>query len=228
MVVCDDGCGPALRVTMDVPDNQAEHTRRTREAYDRLASVWSAATDEGPFNGLLERPALRALVPGGLHGTAVLEAGCGSGAQARRLGCHLPRSPLRAGHRVPAWRVLRHRVGLRYLAQGRRGGDTTLSGAGPWGRSSAHSPTPGSRWTGSPNHRPPRRHYDCSQTTSAPSPQCRCSSFTGCGSTPENHQGSGTPSACGRQPGQHRPRSRQPRLGAGAGLGLGQSLPGLR
>ena len=85
MLVCDDGCGYALRVTMDVPDDQAEHTRQTREAYDRLAPVWSSATDEGPFNGLLERPALRALVPGNLHGTAVLEAGCGSGAQAQWL-----------------------------------------------------------------------------------------------------------------------------------------------
>jgi hypothetical protein len=62
MLVCGDGCGYALRVTMDVPDDQAEHTRRTREAYDRLVSVWSSATDEGPFNGLLERPALRAAV----------------------------------------------------------------------------------------------------------------------------------------------------------------------
>jgi SAM-dependent methyltransferase len=70
---------------MDRPRNQAEHTARTREAYDRLAAVWSAATDEGPFNGLLERPALRALVPGRLDGAAVLEAGCGSGAQAQWL-----------------------------------------------------------------------------------------------------------------------------------------------
>jgi 2-polyprenyl-3-methyl-5-hydroxy-6-metoxy-1,4-benzoquinol methylase len=69
----------------DMPDNQAEHTLRTREAYDRLAAVWSSTTDEGPFNGLLERPALRALVPGGLAGTAVLDAGCGSGAQAQWL-----------------------------------------------------------------------------------------------------------------------------------------------
>ena len=66
-------------------DNQAEHTRRTREAYDRLAAVWSSTTDAGPFNGLLERPALRALVPGNVHGAAVLDAGCGSGAQAQWL-----------------------------------------------------------------------------------------------------------------------------------------------
>jgi SAM-dependent methyltransferase len=69
----------------DMPDSQAEHTLRTREAYDRLAAVWSSATDEGPFNGLLERPALRKLVPGNLPGAAVLDAGCGSGAQAHWL-----------------------------------------------------------------------------------------------------------------------------------------------
>jgi hypothetical protein len=39
---------------MDMPGNQAEHTRRTREAYDRLAPVWSSTTDDGPWNGLLE------------------------------------------------------------------------------------------------------------------------------------------------------------------------------
>jgi SAM-dependent methyltransferase len=65
--------------------DQAEHTRRTREAYDRLAAVWSSATDEGPFNGLLERPALRSLIPGDLAGAVVLDAGCGSGAQAQWL-----------------------------------------------------------------------------------------------------------------------------------------------
>jgi SAM-dependent methyltransferase len=72
-------------VTGEVPGNQAEHTLRTREAYDRLAAVWSATTDEGPFNGLLERPALRALIPGSLRGAAVLDAACGSGAQAQWL-----------------------------------------------------------------------------------------------------------------------------------------------
>src|ERR1700745_4311037 len=68
-----------------MPDNQAEHTVRTREAYDRLAAGWSATTDEGPWNGFLERPALRSLVPGDLDGAAVLDAGCGSGAQAQWL-----------------------------------------------------------------------------------------------------------------------------------------------
>jgi SAM-dependent methyltransferase len=72
-------------VARNLPGDQAEHTRRTRDAYDQLASVWSATTDEGPFNGFLERPALRSLVPPGLSGTAVLDAGCGSGGQARWL-----------------------------------------------------------------------------------------------------------------------------------------------
>jgi len=62
-------------VNRDNPADQAEHTRRTREAYDRLAAVWSATTEEGPFNGRLERPALRSLVPGRLAGAAVLDAG---------------------------------------------------------------------------------------------------------------------------------------------------------
>jgi SAM-dependent methyltransferase len=72
-------------VTVEKPDTQDEHTLRTREAYDQLASVWSSTTDEGPFNGFLERPALRALVPGSLHGATVLDAGCGAGAQAEWL-----------------------------------------------------------------------------------------------------------------------------------------------
>src|ERR1700751_4284600 len=68
-----------------MPDNQAEHTLQTRDAYDRLAAVWAATTDEGPFNGLLERPALRSLVPANLAGSVVLDAGCGPGAQAQWL-----------------------------------------------------------------------------------------------------------------------------------------------
>jgi SAM-dependent methyltransferase len=72
-------------VTTDRPDDQADHTQRTQEAYDRLAAVWSATTDEGPWNGFLERPAFRSLVPRNLHGAAVLDAGCGSGAQAQWL-----------------------------------------------------------------------------------------------------------------------------------------------
>lgn len=58
-----------------------EHASRTRDAYDRLAPVWSATTDDGPFNGGLERPALRAMVPRPLSGSTVLDVGCGSGAQ---------------------------------------------------------------------------------------------------------------------------------------------------
>lgn len=65
--------------------NPAAHARHTREAYDRLAPVWSSATDEGPFNGGLERPAVRELMPTSLAGAAVLDAGCGSGAQCEWL-----------------------------------------------------------------------------------------------------------------------------------------------
>lgn len=67
------------------PLSQPEHNRQTRDAYDRLAAVWTATTDDGPFNGLLERPALRSLVPANLAGAVVLDAGCGSGAQAEWL-----------------------------------------------------------------------------------------------------------------------------------------------
>jgi SAM-dependent methyltransferase len=72
-------------VTTPQPADQADHNQRTREAYDRLAAVWSATTDEGPWNGLLERPALQALVPAPLTGATVLDAGCGAGAQASWL-----------------------------------------------------------------------------------------------------------------------------------------------
>jgi SAM-dependent methyltransferase len=72
-------------VTTRTPPTQAEHNRQTQDAYDRLAAVWAATTDDGPFNGLLERPALRSLVPASLAGAAVLDAGCGSGAQAEWL-----------------------------------------------------------------------------------------------------------------------------------------------
>jgi SAM-dependent methyltransferase len=72
-------------MTTPTPASQAEHNRQTRDAYDRLAAVWAATTDDGPFNGLLERPALRSLVPASLAGAVVLDAGCGSGAQAEWL-----------------------------------------------------------------------------------------------------------------------------------------------
>ncbi|HEY6473922.1 MAG TPA: class I SAM-dependent methyltransferase [Acidimicrobiales bacterium] len=72
-------------MTTEPPSNQAEHTRLTRDAYDRLAPVWASTTDDGPFNGLLERPALRSLVPRPLAGKVVLDAGCGSGAQCEWL-----------------------------------------------------------------------------------------------------------------------------------------------
>jgi SAM-dependent methyltransferase len=72
-------------VDADRPEEQLEVGGWTREAYDRLAPVWSATTDDGPFNGWLERPALRSLVPGPLAGSTVLDAGCGSGAQCEWL-----------------------------------------------------------------------------------------------------------------------------------------------
>jgi hypothetical protein len=62
----------------DRPETHAELRARTREAYERLAPVWSSTTDEGPINGRLERPALRSLVPTPLDGATVLDAGCGS------------------------------------------------------------------------------------------------------------------------------------------------------
>jgi SAM-dependent methyltransferase len=72
-------------VAPPTPASQAEHNRQTRDAYDRLAAVWAATTDDGPFNGLLERPALQSLVPASLTGAVVLDAGCGSGAGAQWL-----------------------------------------------------------------------------------------------------------------------------------------------
>jgi SAM-dependent methyltransferase len=72
-------------MSAEAPFEHVDHVRRTREAYDQLAPVWSATTDEGPFNGCLERPALRSLIPLPLAGRTILEAGCGSGAQAEWL-----------------------------------------------------------------------------------------------------------------------------------------------
>lgn len=60
--------------------DQAGHTAATRAAYDALAPIWSAATDDNAFNAHYERPAVRALVPRPLEGRRVLDAGCGSGA----------------------------------------------------------------------------------------------------------------------------------------------------
>jgi SAM-dependent methyltransferase len=71
---------------MPQPDyDPAAHRNETRGAYDRLAPVWSATTDDGPYNGGLERPALRGLVPRPLAGQVVLDAGCGSGTQCEWL-----------------------------------------------------------------------------------------------------------------------------------------------
>jgi SAM-dependent methyltransferase len=74
-----------VAVGVERPLDEAEHRRSTRDAYDRLAGVWSATTDEGPFNGFLERPALRSLVPRPLAGATVFDAGCGAGAQCQWL-----------------------------------------------------------------------------------------------------------------------------------------------
>jgi SAM-dependent methyltransferase len=72
-------------VSAEPPQTQAAHTRSTRDAYERLAAVWASTTDDGPFNGWLERPALRSLVPRPLAGKTVLDAACGSGAQCEWL-----------------------------------------------------------------------------------------------------------------------------------------------
>jgi ubiquinone/menaquinone biosynthesis C-methylase UbiE len=66
---------------LDPNFDDAEQRTQTRDAYDRLAPVWSATTDDGPFNGGLERPALQMLIPRPLSGSTVLDAGCGSGGQ---------------------------------------------------------------------------------------------------------------------------------------------------
>jgi hypothetical protein len=58
-------------VTTPTHDSQAEHNRQTQDAYDRLAAVWSATTDDGAFNGLLERqpsPEARERYPAELAG----------------------------------------------------------------------------------------------------------------------------------------------------------------
>jgi ubiquinone/menaquinone biosynthesis C-methylase UbiE len=67
------------------PKSQTDHTRHTREVYDRLAPVWTEASDDGPFNGWLERPAVRSLIPLPVSGLTILDAGCGTGAQAQWL-----------------------------------------------------------------------------------------------------------------------------------------------
>ena len=69
----------------DGAEDLAARRDDTRAAYDRLAPVWSSTTDDGPFNGWFERPALRSLVPLPLTGSRVLDAGCGSGAQCEWL-----------------------------------------------------------------------------------------------------------------------------------------------
>jgi SAM-dependent methyltransferase len=53
--------------------------------YEKLAPVWSAATDDGPHNAYLERPMMRSMVPRPLSDRTVLDLGCGSGAQCEWL-----------------------------------------------------------------------------------------------------------------------------------------------
>jgi SAM-dependent methyltransferase len=77
--------GTVETMSAEFPRSQADHTRQTREVYDQLAPVWAEASDDGPFNGWLERPALRSLIPLPLSGLTILDAGCGSGAQAHWL-----------------------------------------------------------------------------------------------------------------------------------------------
>jgi SAM-dependent methyltransferase len=72
-------------MSAEFPVSRADHTRQTREAYDRLAPVWAESSDDGPFNGWLERPAVRSLIPIPLSDLTILDAGCGSGAHAHWL-----------------------------------------------------------------------------------------------------------------------------------------------
>ena len=60
-------------------------TEAARANYDKLAPVWSSATDDGPHNAHLERPMMRSLLPRPLMGRTVLDLGCGSGAQCEWL-----------------------------------------------------------------------------------------------------------------------------------------------
>lgn len=64
------------------------HTARAAQlvdSYDRLAPVWAEATDDGPFNAHVERPAVRSLIPRPLQGSRVLDAGCAAGSNSAWL-----------------------------------------------------------------------------------------------------------------------------------------------
>ena len=67
--------GTAHDTDRETDQDTARHRTDTRNAYDRLADVWSATTDDGPYNGGPERPALRSLVPQPLAVDRVREAG---------------------------------------------------------------------------------------------------------------------------------------------------------
>jgi SAM-dependent methyltransferase len=54
----------------------------TVDAYNRLAPVWAATTDDNLWNELLERRMVRSLLPRDVAGSRVLDAGCAAGTHA--------------------------------------------------------------------------------------------------------------------------------------------------
>ncbi len=75
---------------MNSPDGEASSVQRgvtdaALSNYEKLAPVWSSATDDGPYNAYLERPMMRSMVPRPLTDRTVLDLGCGSGAQCEWL-----------------------------------------------------------------------------------------------------------------------------------------------
>jgi SAM-dependent methyltransferase len=64
---------------------QKDLTESALSNYELLAPVWSATTDDGPYNAHLERPMMRALMPRPLNDQVILDLGCGSGAQCEWL-----------------------------------------------------------------------------------------------------------------------------------------------
>jgi SAM-dependent methyltransferase len=64
---------------------QKDLTESALGNYEKLAPVWSATTDDGPYNAHLERPMMRSLVPRPLKYQVILDLGCGSGAQCEWL-----------------------------------------------------------------------------------------------------------------------------------------------
>jgi SAM-dependent methyltransferase len=66
-------------------DSQRAVSEAALANYEKLAPVWSAATDDGPHNAYLERPMMRSMVPKSLQDRTILDLGCGSGAQCEWL-----------------------------------------------------------------------------------------------------------------------------------------------